>query len=73
MTAIGGWQVGQRIARHRDARAGSIVEVGIMVKVKWDNGATSYYPLDAEEHIRSLDADQRPPWRRAKEKATSRV
>jgi hypothetical protein len=37
------WRVGTRVSRKREKHEGTIVELTGHMKVKWDNGQTSYY------------------------------
>jgi hypothetical protein len=47
------WHVGQRVGRLRNDELGSVVEIERgTVKVKWDDGKTSYYQRRVERHIR---------------------
>jgi hypothetical protein len=39
-----GWAIGLRVTRPDDDRSGTIVGIDRQIKVKWDNGRTSYYP-----------------------------
>jgi hypothetical protein len=37
------WPVGQRVARKNSKELGTVVEHDGQIKVKWDDGKTSYY------------------------------
>jgi hypothetical protein len=37
------WHAGQRVARVDSCHLGTIVEANGEIKVKWDDGRTSYY------------------------------
>ena len=37
------WQVGQRVSRKSNADRGTITEQDGEIKVKWDDGRTSYF------------------------------
>jgi hypothetical protein len=38
------WRAGQRVSRRDDRESGTIVEIShAAIKVKWDDGRTSYY------------------------------
>jgi hypothetical protein len=37
------WRVGQRVSRNDSQELGTIVEADGEIKVKWDDGRTSYY------------------------------
>jgi hypothetical protein len=41
--APAGWAIGLRVTRPDDDRSGTIVGIDRQIKVKWDNGRTSYY------------------------------
>jgi hypothetical protein len=50
-----GWRVGQRVSR-KDSRAlGTIVEANGEVKVKWDDGKTSYYRRGLPGNVKLVD------------------
>jgi preprotein translocase subunit YajC len=41
------WRVAQRVSRRNSGVLGTITEVGEhAIKIKWDDGATSYYRRD---------------------------
>lgn len=46
------WQVGMRVVRMRSEGLGTIVAVGDPIKVKWDNGQTSYFRLGRQSDVR---------------------
>jgi hypothetical protein len=46
------WRVGQRVRRTDADAGGTVVEEGILIKVKWDRGATSYYRSHEPANIR---------------------
>lgn len=37
------WRVGQRVGRKDTDQLGTVIEVDGEIKVKWDDGRTSYY------------------------------
>ena len=39
----GAWPVGRRVARKKTEELGTVIENDGSIKVKWDNGRTSYY------------------------------
>ena len=46
------WRVGARVIRSDTEKFGTIVEADGEIKVKWDDGRTSYYRRDAPTGIR---------------------
>ena len=47
-----GWRVGQRVRREDSLQEGVIVEANGYIKVKWDNGQTSYYDRDKASNVK---------------------
>jgi hypothetical protein len=47
-----GWRVGDRVRRQDTNVTGSIIENGAWLKVKWDDGATSYYRAHKAANIK---------------------
>jgi hypothetical protein len=37
------WRAGQRVKRKDSDQLGTVIEVGSEIKVRWDNGQTSYF------------------------------
>jgi len=37
------WQIGQRVCRKNTNELGTVMETDGKIKVKWDDGATSYF------------------------------
>jgi hypothetical protein len=38
------WRLGQRVSRRDNEELGTVIEIsGAALKVKWDDGSTSYY------------------------------
>jgi hypothetical protein len=50
-----GWQVGQRVCREESQELGTIVEADHQIKVKWDNGQTSYFDRDQPANVKLKD------------------
>ena len=46
------WRAGQRVSRTDASGLGTIIEDGERIKVKWDDGATSYYVSNKTANIR---------------------
>jgi hypothetical protein len=46
------WPVGQRVTRTDTSKLGTVTEAGCRVKVKWDDGATSYYNSEQRGNVR---------------------
>jgi len=46
------WHVGQRVARTDSDHSGTIVEADGEIKVKWDDGRTSYYRRKVPTNIK---------------------
>lgn len=46
------WHVGARVARGSPDVDGTIVEATGLIKVKWDNGRTSYYRTGTPSAVR---------------------
>jgi hypothetical protein len=46
------WQVGMRVVRMSSENLGTIVEVNGPIKVKWDNGQTSYFTRGRPSDVR---------------------
>jgi hypothetical protein len=53
--------VGQRVARTGTHELGTVVAINRTIKVKWDNGRTSYYKADPDYRIRQLDRHSPDP------------
>jgi hypothetical protein len=55
-----GWRVGQRVTRKNRDELSTVAKVnqGGTVKVKWDNGRTSYYRPDAQGNVKLAEPDQ---------------
>jgi hypothetical protein len=49
------WQTGQRVARKNSDTQGTIVEADGEVKVKWDDGKTSYYRRGVPANVQLND------------------
>ena len=45
------WRVGQRVSRKNSNELGTIMETDGAIKVKWDNGQTSYYRHGQEANV----------------------
>lgn len=45
------WYVGQRVSRKDSQGLGTVAETDGHIKVKWDNGQTSYYRHGAEANV----------------------
>ena len=51
-----GWKVGQRVARKIGGELGVVAEVKLgVVKVKWDQGKTSYYQPGVPGNVKLAD------------------
>lgn len=37
------WRVGERVSRNRTDELGTVMEIDGKIKVRWDNGQTSYF------------------------------
>ena len=48
------WCVGARVFRKRSDTSGTVVEMTGHVKVKWDDGKTSYYRPGALSNVRLM-------------------
>jgi hypothetical protein len=46
------WQIGMRVVRMRSEELGTVVEVSDPLKVKWDNGQTSYFKRGRPSDVR---------------------
>jgi hypothetical protein len=51
-----GWHAGQHVSRRDSDELGAVVEVDKLgtIKVKWEDGKTSYYHLDRPGNVRPL-------------------
>ena len=47
-----GWRVGQRVCRGDSQERGTIVEEDGKIKMKWDNGQTSYFDRDQPANVK---------------------
>ena len=47
-----GWRVGQRVCREDSQELGTIVEADHQIKVRWDNGQTSYFERDQTSNVK---------------------
>jgi transcriptional regulator NrdR family protein len=47
-----GWRVGRRVCREDTQEFGTIVEADHQIKVKWDNGQTSYFERDKLSNVK---------------------
>ena len=45
------WKVGQRVARMDRDERGTIIEADGQIKVKWENGQTSYFDRDKPSNV----------------------
>jgi hypothetical protein len=50
------WKIGQRVARPNSNELGTVVQTDGMIKVKWDDGSTSYF-----RHKNKSDIKAAPP------------
>jgi hypothetical protein len=50
-----GWRVGQRVRREDSQELGTIVEANEQIKVKWDNGQTSYFDRSSPSNVKLQD------------------
>jgi hypothetical protein len=50
-----GWRVGQRVCREDSQEQGTIVEANHQIKVKWDNGQTSYFDRNQPANVKLAD------------------
>ena len=48
-------QVGQRVSRKTTDERGTVVDVNNKIKVKWDDGRTSYFRRDREADVHPLE------------------
>jgi hypothetical protein len=57
------WRVGQRVCREDEpTQLGDVVEIAPdTIKVKWDNGRTSYYRLDRHIPLTETEIARCPP------------
>ena len=46
------WRVGARVLRQTADDLGTVVEISGKIKVKWDNGQTSYYNHGKKSNVR---------------------
>jgi hypothetical protein len=46
------WRVGQRVSRTDSQELGIVIEARRTIKVKWDDGRTSYYHPDAPANVK---------------------
>ena len=49
------WRVGRRVTRKNSDELGTIVEANGDVKVKWDDGKTSYYRRGVPANVQLKD------------------
>jgi hypothetical protein len=49
------WRVGQRVSRKESNGLGTIVEADGYVKVKWDDGKTSYYRRGVPANVQAAN------------------
>ncbi len=59
-TRYGGWKVGQRVTREDSQKLGTIVYAESStgkIKVKWDDGSTSYYARDKASNVKLKPTD----------------
>ena len=47
-----GWRVGQRVCREDSQELGTIIEADHQIKVRWDNGQTSYFERDQTSNVK---------------------
>jgi hypothetical protein len=50
------WHIGQRVHRKNSENLGTIVEQDGSIKVKWDDGHTSYYRHGQEANVELEEA-----------------
>ena len=50
-----GWRMGQRVCREDSQDLGTIVEANSHIKVKWDNGQTSYFDRNEPSNVKLVD------------------
>jgi hypothetical protein len=51
------WTIGRRVSRPDGRDAGTIVEAGSEIKVKWDSGRTSYFERGKVANVRLEDVE----------------
>jgi hypothetical protein len=49
------WRVGQRVSRKESNGLGTVVEADGKVKVKWDDGKTSYYRRGVPANVQAAN------------------
>ena len=52
------WHVGQRVSRKSSAERGTITEQDGEIKVKWDDGRTSYFRHGREADVQLAQIDE---------------
>jgi len=68
------WPVGLRVARKDTQELGTVVEHNNEIKVKWDDGKTSYYRHGQEANVELRAAEGvRPPWLAASSLAPAEI
>ena len=53
-----GWRVGERVCREDSEKLGTIIQAASpegKIKVKWDDGSTSYYEREKPSNVRLIN------------------
>jgi hypothetical protein len=50
-----GWQTGRRVSREDTKELGTITEADGEIKVKWDNGRTSYFGRTVPSNVKLVE------------------